>query len=90
MRAECFYAVDRLQRKRVVVVGDGGETREVSRDELPAQLREGDVLRVPLRQGEPDWASARVDEDEMARRRSEAQRLLDRLRRRDPGGDVEL
>jgi hypothetical protein len=90
MRAERFYAVDRLQRKFVVVVGDDDETREVSREVLPAQLREGDVLRVPLVQGELDWASAWVDEDETERRRREAQQLLDRLRRRDPGGDVEL
>lgn len=90
MRAERFYAVDRIERKRVVVIGDDGNRREVSRDELPAQLREADVVRVPLAEGELDWASARVDRDETERRRREAQRLLDRLRKRDPGGDVEL
>lgn len=90
MRTERFYAVDRLGRKRVVVIGDDGNKLEVSRGELPSQLQEGDVLRVPLAGGELDWASARVDEGETERRRREAQRLLDRLRKRDPGGDVEL
>lgn len=90
MNTERYYAVDQLKRRWAVVIDDEGRTQQVSRGQLPSRLTEGDVLRVPLEEGHPDWGAARVDPEETERRRREAQRLIDRLRERDPGGDIEL
>lgn len=91
MPARKYYAVDRIKKKRAVLVDDTGDTVEVPVAELPADLREGVVLQVPLgADGSPDWPTAQVDAVETARRLAEAERLLDELRRRDPGGDVKL
>ncbi len=91
MATEKFYAVDRMERKYVVLIGDAGDEVTVARAELPARLKEGMVLRVPVgEQGDLDWPAARMDQDETERRRREAERIIRDLRRRDPGGDIEL
>ena len=85
-------AVDRLEGKTAVLIGDDGRELEVSRRQLPQDgRREGAVLRVDLNErGELLWLSARVDREEEARRLDEARRRIDRLRSTDPGGDVSL
>ncbi len=91
MQTEKLYAVDRIENERAVLVGDAGDTHEIPLAQLPGELREGVVLRVPMGEGgDPDWPAARVDEAETGRRLKEAERLLRELRRRDPGGDIEL
>jgi len=86
-----FYAVDRLERNVAVLVSDKGETIEMPRLELPTGIREGAVLRVRFgAQNLPDWSSAVIDRDEEKRRLEEAQRLLDKMKRGDPGGDITL
>jgi len=91
MPTEKFYAVDRFGRKRVVLVGDSGDEVTVARADLPAAVKEGTVLRVPLdREGGLDWPAARIDVEESESRRREAERIIRELRERDPGGDVEL
>ena len=92
--AERILVVDRVEGDTVVLVDDESGTRlEVLQAELALPVREGDVLRVPLRgTGEPrlDWAGAVADEEMTRARLEDARRRLDALRRRDPGGDVTL
>lgn len=91
MPTEKFYAVDRIRRQDAVLIGDAGDEVRVPLSELPAASGEGLVLRVPVGpSGELDWPEARIDEQETARRRAEAEKLLRELRERDPGGDVQL
>jgi hypothetical protein len=52
---------------------------------------EGAVLRVPLGDvGEPVWDAAERDTAAEEARRAEGEAMLERLKRRDPGGDVIL
>ena len=91
MRTELFYTVDRVRKGRATLIGDAGDELDVVLGELPAALTEGAVLRVPLdEEGALDWAAAWIDTEETERRRRDAQRIIDELRRRDPGGDIEL
>ena len=87
-----ILVVDRVEGERAVLVDDETRARlEVATAELPFVVREGDVLRVPLAtQGELDWESATADEELKRKRLEDALRRLDRLKRRDPGGDVTL
>jgi hypothetical protein len=87
-----FYAVDRIERANVVLVDDDGRVTTVARSALSGRaVREGAVLRVPMGPGgEPAWSGAAVDEAETERRRQDARRALDQLRKRDPGGDVQI
>lgn len=91
MSEEAYYAVDRIEGDLVVMVRDSGEETSVPRGSLPSAIREGTVLRVPVGEsGLPQWDAARVDEAETERRLREARELLRELRKRDPGGDIEL
>jgi len=90
-RSAAWYAVDRLAGRFAVLIGDDGRPRRVPRTELPGPVSEGDVLRVPLDgAGVPEWAAAMADPGERRRRLDEAERRLEKLRKRDPGGDVVL
>ncbi len=92
------FVVDRIEGSVVVLVEDaeGAAALEVARRALPDGLREGDVLRVPMlegagsQSGAPLWEKAVVDRGERAGRETEAQEVLERLKGRDPGGDVVL
>lgn len=101
---EEIWVVDRVEGDAVVLVrDDGGEaaerepghggprTEDVPSAEIGAPVREGDVLRVPLgADGRPDWRAARPDDALRNRRLERARAVLDELKGRDPGGDVEL
>jgi len=91
-RGERVWVVDRFEGDFAVLVDDeSSAVQRVSRGELPKTAREGDVLRVPVGPvGEPDWKAATVDEQARDERLNEARATLERLRRRDPGGDVKL
>lgn len=91
------YVVDRIEAGVAALVADeepvsgaSGDV-EVRVEELPFQVAEGDVLRVPVR---PDgallWGAAAADPAARARRLAQAEERLARLRKRDPGGDVVL
>lgn len=56
------YAVDRLDGRLARLVSDDGTVAEIPRRWLPAALGEGAVMRVSVRPGGPDWASAQLDE----------------------------
>jgi len=86
-----YYSVDRMENKIAVLVGDDGTQVEVSSQRLPTGAREGSVLQVSVgKDGSPEWSSAVLDEAERGRRAKQAGETLDRLRKRDPGGDMTL
>ena len=90
-RTERLWVVDRVERSIAVLVRDGDErTEDVPLETLPAGSREGTVLRVPGVDGWPDWTAAVVDEETRHARLREAEEGLERLKRRDPGGDIKL
>lgn len=90
-RPEDTWVVDRIDDAVAVVIRDGDARREeVPVTLAPAGVREGAVLRVPEVGGRPSWALAVVDEELREARLREAEEVLERLRRRDPGGDVVL
>jgi hypothetical protein len=84
--------VDRIEGDTFVLIAEDDRIYEVARKELAADCRaEGAVLDVPVAaQGVPDWAQARRNTGEEGLRRRDARQALDRLKKRDPGGDVEL
>jgi hypothetical protein len=91
MSGEERYAVDRIERDRAVLVADSGDEVSVPLERLPLAVEEGSVLRVPLAaKGGLDWNRASIDRAETQRRLREARDMLRELRRRDPGGDIEL
>ncbi len=85
------YSVDRIEGEHAILVGDNGEEHSVQLQQLPRETTEGTVLRVMRdADGLLDWQSAQIDQAEAKRRTQEAEDLLNKLRRRDPGGDVDL
>ncbi len=86
----CFCVVDRIEGRTAVLLLDTGEEHGVSLRKLPVGTREGTVLRVDNDDVALDWSTARIDEAESALRQREAAHILNRLRRRDPGGDITL
>ena len=87
---ERFYAVDRFEGPSAVLLDDAGRAITVPAARFPPKLKEGDVLRVPEKDGTLDWGRAVIDKRETERRRSDAKHKLDELKERDPGGDVTL
>ena len=86
-----WYAVDRLEGDRVILIDDEGRQAERPQPSFAFRIAEGMVLRVPLdAHHQPNWAHAVRDEQAEQRRLNEARERLERLKRRDPGGDVRL
>ncbi len=87
-----LYVVDRIAGDVAVLVPDDDTfpDEDVSIAALPSRPSEGDVLRVPVRDGAPVWQAATADPRSRAERLSAADRRLERLAKRDPGGDVAL
>jgi hypothetical protein len=91
MPTDKLYAVDRIEGALAVLIDDAGRAVDVRVDLLPPALEEGSVVRVPHGPaGDPDWSAARLVPGEAERRRAEARDRLDELRRRDPGGDIDV
>ena len=85
------YVVDSLTGDMASLVGDDGRQLTVARNQLPPGIAEGTVLRIPQKDdGTPDWPSTHVDTAETERRLVEARSIIKELRKRDPGGDIEL
>jgi hypothetical protein len=90
MPTERTYVVDRIEGDLVVLVEDeSGEMVNVDSWELPL-VNEGTVLRVSVRDNQPQWSTAEIDDHEATRRKAESRQILADLKKRDPGGDVEL
>lgn len=83
--------VDRFEGEVVVVEIDGSGTVDLPRWMLPAELREGDVVLARI-EGARDRRTVEctVDAEETKRRRDRAGETVERLRARDPGGDITL
>ena len=91
MSTERRYAVDRLDASTVVLVDDEGRSTALPKSRFCLTLEEGLILFVPIDgSGTPDWYAARGDHAATDEITQEAQHDLDRLRGRDPGGDVKL
>lgn len=86
-----MWIIDRFEGDWAVIEPDGGVTFDIPRRLLPNGSREGDVLWVEgeRRQDEATWRLER-DVEETGRRRERAQRQLEQLKKRDPGGDIRL
>lgn len=84
--------VDRLEGEVVVVEIDGGALLDFPRWMLPPAVAEGDVLHADAAAGpNGEWrVEIRTDAAETEAARREAEERLQRLRQRDPGGDVRL
>lgn len=77
----------------LVVVGDDDDASyDVPASRLPKDCRaEGTVLDVPAgKDGKPSWKDAKRSREEERLRLKDATDRIERLRRRDPGGDVQL
>jgi hypothetical protein len=94
MSIEWVCAVDRVEGSGpdavAMVIGDDERVEEVPVRTLGRLAVEGAVLRVPLRDGSPDWAAARRDRAEEARRLNDLAARLRKLQERDPDGDLKL
>ncbi len=90
MSTERAYVVDRIEGELVVLVEDeSGDQVNVDSWELPS-VNEGTVLKVEVQNNRPQWGTATVDDDSTARRKEKSNQILSDLKKRDPGGDVEL
>lgn len=86
------FVIDRREGDMIILENDAGTTIDVEARHLPRGCRaEGAALRVELApDGSPLWADAVRDRAEERRRQSDASKRIERLRRSDPGGDVDL
>ncbi len=85
------FIVDRYEQDLAVVQVDGRGFLDVPRWLLPRNARTDDVLAVTI-ESTADRAMITIvrDVDATARAKAEAAAAVERLRRRDPGGDVTL
>ncbi|MEK7401867.1 MAG: DUF3006 family protein [Gemmatimonadota bacterium] len=85
------FVVDRREGLILVVEDSGGAFQDVPAQEVPSDCRvEGAVLDVPMSFGSPAWGSARRNRAEERRRVTDLTKRMEQLKKRDPGGDVEL
>jgi len=85
------WIVDRFEGDYAVVERALHETPHLPRALLPTGLREGDALRVTVSAGDEEVRlTIARDAQETNQRATEAQRILGDLKKRGPGGKVEL
>ena len=90
-----LYSIDRIEGRgreaQVTLIDEtSGSVVLVVASQLGFPVMEGAMVRAPLRDGTPIWAQAVRDEAEEARLRTEMEGRIRRLRRADPGGDLDL
>lgn len=88
-----IYVADRVEDGVAVLIPDDEAfaSEDVPVRKLGRRVSEGDVVRVPVRaDGSLAWKDVSVDSDQRAERLEQAEARLERLRERDPGGDVVL
>lgn len=84
--------IDRFEGTAAVVEVDGGAMLDLPRWMLPADVAEGDVVRVQRQSSsgtELRWV-LHIDRPATEAARAAARATLERLKQRDPGGDVAL
>ena len=85
------FIVDRHEGELVVVEVDGKVFLDVPRWLLPQAARGDDVVGVTVEAGADRAVITLVrDTDATARAKAEAAAAVERLKQRDPGGDVQL
>jgi hypothetical protein len=91
MKKEHRLIVDRHEEDRTVVEADGAGFFDLPRWLLPTAARGDDVLAVTV-EAEADRAVITLvrDAGATARATADAAAAVERLKRRDPGGDVQL
>jgi len=85
-----FFAVDRIEGRFAILIGDDGREFEVPHAALPAGTAEGTILALPVDTDPPAWHQAEIDAEERERRLGQLRAQLKELRERDPGGDIIL
>lgn len=85
------FVVDRREGRMLVMEDADGAFQDVPASEVPSVCRvEGAVVDVPLSFGVPEWGSAKRNRAEERRRVTDLTKRMDRLRRKDAGGDINL
>lgn len=86
------FVVDHFEGDLAVVVAEGGLSFDLPRWLLPPDSREGDVLRMAVLETGEVSTTVRIylDREATQVRRDRAAASLDRLRKGDPGGDLEI
>lgn len=74
------FSVDRLDGRLARLVADDGSVADIPRRWLPSALREGNVMRVAVRPGGLDWASAQTDDAAQTLREAVIGLMLEELR----------
>ncbi len=89
MSTEQIFVVDRVEGVTAILIDERQQQVAVPVTLLPSGVAEGLTLHVVVDDtGKPNWGAARlVDAKD---RKQDIERLLDELRRRDPGGDITL
>lgn len=90
---ERTYVVDRIESGVAAMIPDdeGLAPEDVLVRRFGYRVSEGDVVRVRVRaDGSLAWSDARADPQQRAERIKQAEARLERLKKRDPGGDVIL
>lgn len=90
---ERTYVVDRIESGVAAMVPDDDAfaPEDVPVRRFGWRVSEGDVVRVPVRaEGSLAWNEASADPQQRAERIEQAEARLERLKKRDPGGDVIL
>jgi hypothetical protein len=86
------FVVDRREANTLSIQDENGVSTDVPVNRLPRECRtEGAILDVPISEtGEPIWKEATRNRAVEAFLKKEANKRLEHLRKRDPGGDIEL
>jgi hypothetical protein len=83
-----IYTIDRFEADTAILETSSGDFVEMPRSELPATAEEGDVVQaMPRTQCGERFVVLRAA---TARERAEARARIERLQKRDPGGNVIL
>ena len=88
--AEEIWVIDRFEGDTAILESDSRSHIQVPRSALPKGAKEGDAMSVVRATDDPqDWTFT-VDPLETESRLREAESILDELKHRDPGGDIQL
>ena len=86
-----IWAVDRIERDIAVLVSDAdNRIVEVDLKNLPEGAEEKSILHVFERKDQPVWSSAVLDESVQVEKESESEEIVEDLKQRDPGGDIQI
>ena len=86
-----IWAVDRIEGDIAVLVSDAdSKAIQVSLTKLPEGTEEKSILHVFERRDQPVWSSAVLDESIEVQIEGDAEKIVEDLKQRDPGGDIKV